>query len=225
VPFLGKYNGKEREYVYGARDRLDEIVERQTSVRDKHYRLVHNYLPEKSGYMEILSRLSMPIMKNMVELSKKGELNEDVQRWFNKPRSVEEFYDVDSDPHEMKNLINEPKYQEDIKRLRKELQLLDKKYNPYLGLTEAELRDKLWPGGNQPVVAQPSITQLPNGTIRVSCKTKGVSVAYQVNGKGLSQNHWFLYSAPVVIKKDDILTVVATRIGYKPSEPEKFEKK
>ncbi len=225
IPFLGKYNGPERSYVYGARDRLDEIVERQTSVRDKHYRLVHNYLPEKSGYMEILSRLEMPMMQNMVGLYKKGELNEETRRWFDKPRRNEEFYNVDLDPHEMNNLVDDPKYQADIRRLREELKQLDKQYNPYLGLSEAELRNRLWPGGNQPVVQQPVITGLPDGTIRITCATQGASLAYQVNGKGLRTNHWFLYSKPVSLKKGDIITVVATRIGYKPSAPEKFEKK
>ena len=49
IPFLGRYEGRERSYVYGARDRLDEIVERQTCVRDARYRYVRNHLPEKSG--------------------------------------------------------------------------------------------------------------------------------------------------------------------------------
>ncbi|HEX7905418.1 MAG TPA: sulfatase-like hydrolase/transferase [Chitinophagaceae bacterium] len=225
IPFLGKYNGQKREYVYGARDRLDEIVERQTSVRDKRYRLVHNYLPEKSGYMEILSRLSMPMMQNMVDLYKKGELKEAERKWFDKPRRNEEFYDVDKDPHEMNNLIDDPQYKSTIERLRKELKLQDKKYNPYLGLSEAELREKLWPGGNQPLVEQPVFTELADGKIKINCITKGASIAYQVNGKGLRENHWFLYSKPIALKKGDILTAVATRIGYKPSEPEKFEKK
>ena len=67
IPFLGRYEGSERSYVYGARDRLDEIVERQTCVRDARYRYVRNHLPEKSGYMQVLSRLNMPMMRNMVE--------------------------------------------------------------------------------------------------------------------------------------------------------------
>ena len=225
IPFLGKFNGAERQYVYGARDRLDEIVERQTCVRDKHYRFVHNYLPEKSGYMEILSRLSMPMMQNMVDLYKKGQLNADERRWFDKPRRNEEFYDVDNDPHEMKNLVDDPKYQQDIKRLREQLRQLDKQYNPYLGLSEAQLRDKLWPGGVQPVVAKPVITKMRGGRIKISCKTKGASIGYQVNGQGLKPNHWFLYSAPIELKAGQTLTAVATRIGYEPGGPEKFEKK
>lgn len=223
VAFLGRYTGPQREYVYGARDRLDEIVERQTCVRDRHYRLVHNYLPEKPGYMEILSRLDMPLMKNMVELYKKGELNEAQRRWFERPRRPEEFYDVDKDPYEMNNLIDDPNYQKDISRLRVLLKQLDQSYNPYLGLSEAELRERLWPGGKQPKVAVPAYKTLPDGTVDIRCATPGASIAYQVNGKGLRENHWFLYSTPVRLKKGDVLRAIATRIGYAPAQPVEFQ--
>lgn len=225
IPFLGKHNGPERTWVYGARDRLDEIVERQTCVRDKHYRLVHNYLPEKSGYMEILSRLQMPMMQHMVELYRQNKLEPDVRRWFDKPRRNEEFYNVDADPHEMNNLIDDPRYQQDIVRLRKELQQLDKEYNPYLGLNEAQLRERLWPGGEQPVTKQPGFSVLADGTIQMDCPTAGSSIAYQVNGRGLGENHWLLYSKPILLKKGEVLTAIATRIGYKQSLPGRFIKK
>jgi len=217
IPFLGKYNGAERKFVYGARDRLDEIVERQTCIRDRRYRFVKNYLPEKPGYMEIISRLEMPTMKNMVELSKQGALNANAQRWFDKPRRDEEFYDVDKDPHEMNNLIDDPAYRKEIARLRNELAQLDKKYNPWLGLSEAELREKLWPGGEQPVVKPPEFKRLPDGLVQISSSTGGASVGYQINGKGLRTDHWFIYRGPFRIRKGDVVTALATRIGYKQS--------
>lgn len=217
IPFLGNFKGSTRDYVYGARDRLDEIVERQTAVRDDRYRFVKNYLPEKSGYMQVLSRLQMPMMQNMLERSEKGTLNKEVQRWFDKPRDKEEFYDVDNDPHEMHNLVNDPRYAAHINKLRKKLQELDKKYNPYLGMTEAELREQLWRGGTQPDVMAPVFSILPSGLLKIDSKTIGASIAYRVNGKGFNKEHWLLYNQPIKIKKGDVITATATRIGYKQS--------
>lgn len=223
IPFLGKFEGKKRDYVYGARDRLDEIVERQTSVRDKKYRYVRNFLPEKSGYMEILSRLNMPTMQNMVALFNEGKLDKEASRWFEKPRRSEEFYVVDNDPHEMTNLIDDPRYMSDIQRLRNEMNKWNKRYNPYLELTEAQLREKLWPGGNQPIVGNPEFLIDKKNNIIVKSKTPGVSFAYQINGNGLNEKHWFLYTQPVKLGINDILTVKAYRIGYKPSETVTFK--
>lgn len=218
IPFLGRYEGRERSYVYGARDRLDEIVERQTCVRDARYRYVRNHLPEKSGYMQVLSRLNMPMMRNMVELYERGELDEQSRRWFEKPRRTEEFYDVDNDPHEMHNLIDDPRYARDIARMRRELTRWDKRYNPYLGLTEAELRERLWPGGVQPGVAVPEVRNNRDGSVKIVCATKGASIAYQIDGRGYNEKHWLLYTAPVRLKPGQTLTALATRIGYKTSD-------
>lgn len=218
IPFLGKYEGPARSYVYGARDRLDEIVERQTCVRDAHYRYVRNYLPEKSGYMKILSRLNMPMMRDMVERFEKGDLNEDVARWFEKPRAKEEFYDVDKDPHEMHNLIDRPEYALKIDELRREMDRWNAKYNPYLGLSEAELRERLWPGGEQPEVAVPEIRQESDGTVTMTCHTIGASIAYQIDGMGYNKKHWYLYNGPVKVGKGHIITAKACRIGYKASD-------
>ncbi|WP_195498604.1 sulfatase-like hydrolase/transferase [Alistipes timonensis] len=218
IPFLGRYEGRERSYVYGARDRLDEIVERQTCVRDARYRYVCNHLPGKSGYMQVLSRLNMPMMRNMVELYERGELDEQSRRWFEKPRRTEEFYDVDNDPHEMHNLIDDPRYARDIARMRRELTRWDNRYNPYLGLTEAELRERLWPGGVQPGVAAPEVRSDRNGSVKIVCATKGASIAYQIDGRGYSEKHWLLYTAPVRLQPGQTLTAVATRIGCKTSD-------
>lgn len=224
IPFLGRYEGREHSYVYGARDRLDEIVERQTCVRDARYRYVRNYLPEKSGYMQVLSRLNMPMMRNMAELCERGELDEQSRRWFEKPRRTEEFYDVDNDPHEMHNLIDDPRYARDIVRMRRELARWDKRYNPYLGLTEAELRERLWPGGVQPEVAAPEMRTDRNGCVKIVCATKGASIAYQIDGRGYDEKHWLLYTAPVHLEPGQTLTAVATRIGYKTSDVTTYNK-
>jgi hypothetical protein len=75
----------------------------------------------------------------------------------------------------------------------------------------------MWPGGIQPETAMPDIKK--EGTaVRISCKTPGASIAWQVNGKGYHKDHWFLYTGPVNLNQGDKITATAIRIGYKQSE-------
>ena len=52
-----------------------------------------------------------------VKCTTRGKLN-DVQRQFWEARSAEEFYDLEKDPEETVNLINDKDYQQEIKRFR-----------------------------------------------------------------------------------------------------------
>ena len=45
--FLGDRAAPPREYVFGARDRCDETVDRIRTVRDRRYRYIRNFMPER----------------------------------------------------------------------------------------------------------------------------------------------------------------------------------
>ena len=61
-----------------------------------------------------------------------------------------------------------------------------------------------------------------NAYVVVESEDKGVSFAYQINGKGYNEKHWFLYTGPVKLRKGDRLSVVAVRAGMKNSEIVEF---
>ena len=46
-------------------------------------------------------------MKELLELYNDGELNETQSLWLQNPKPAEELYDLNSDPHEINNIINE----------------------------------------------------------------------------------------------------------------------
>ena len=46
--FLGSESEDEREFVYGHRDRIDEVVDLSRSVRDKRYLYIRNFMPLRS---------------------------------------------------------------------------------------------------------------------------------------------------------------------------------
>lgn len=115
--FLGKQQKPEPQYAFGFRGRMDERIDLSRSVRDKKYRYIRNYLPNKiyGQYLEYLWRA--PSVKSWEDLYKAGKLNA-VQSRFWEPKPAEELFDVDADPHNIKNLADDPKYKKELERLR-----------------------------------------------------------------------------------------------------------
>ena len=222
--FLGPHKEKPREYVFAARDRMDTEYDMVRSVRDKKYLYVRNFHPELPYYQNIQFRINnIPMMKRLLELKEAGKLDSLQMIWFAPTKPAEQLYDVENDPHTLYDIAAKPENAAIVKRMRKVLDRWMKDINDQ-GLnkdgslkTEKQLVWEMWPGGVQPVTEKPQIS-LKNNVATITCNTTGASIAYQINGKGLNEKHWFLYSAPVALNKGDTLTAVAIRIGYKQSE-------
>lgn len=116
--FLGKQEKPEAQYAYGFRGRMDERIDMSRSVRDKRFRYIRNYLPNKiyGQYLEYLWRA--PSVKSWEDAYKSGKLNA-VQSKFWEPKPAEELFDVEADPHNIRNLAGDPQYKQDLERLRK----------------------------------------------------------------------------------------------------------
>ena len=122
--FLG--NGKEpdREYVFAARDRCDETVDRIRAVRDKRYKYIRNYHPERP-YMQLnrYKEVSYPIWRQMLRLEKNGELSASDNPFLARTRPKEELYDTKEDPHELNNLAGSVEHQQILTRMASTLDL------------------------------------------------------------------------------------------------------
>lgn len=117
-PFLGPNASEPREYVYGARDRIDERYDVIRTVRDKRYRYIRNYEPTKAYYQYNQTPEKGVIMQELRRLDGTGELPAAAEIFMAKSKPVEELYDIDNDPHEIKNLAASAKHQAVLKRLR-----------------------------------------------------------------------------------------------------------
>ena len=116
--FLGANQPAPREYVFGARDRMDECYDLFRAVRDKRYKYIRNYMPFKP-YGQYLNYCELsPIMQELRRLQSENALPPGCE-WVATPRKpVEEFYDTDSDPHELNNLADKPEFNEQIATFR-----------------------------------------------------------------------------------------------------------
>jgi N-sulfoglucosamine sulfohydrolase len=116
--FLGTQQKPEHVYAYGFRGRMDERIDMSRSVRDKKFRYIRNYLPHKiyGQYLEYLWRA--PSVKSWEDAYKSGKLDA-VQSKFWQEKPAEELFVIESDPHNVKNLAEDPAYAGELLRLRK----------------------------------------------------------------------------------------------------------
>ena len=138
--FLGTRAGKAREYVYTARDRVDEVIEISRAVFDGRYRYIRNYLPHRprmqhSAYSELGH-----VRKEVRRLAAENKLKGDTAYLAASAKPAEELYDFATDPWEMKNLAASPAHRQTLEKLRKQLRLWMTEIRDTGFLPEQEMR-------------------------------------------------------------------------------------
>jgi len=221
--FLGAYDAPgQRVYIHAAADRMDESYDTHRAVRDKRYKYIRYYQPEKPMYLPSAYRDQMPIMQELHRLHAAGELTDAQARWFRETKPEEELFDTRLDPYELKNLAANPDYAGKLRELRAECERWMAAINDKGLLPEAELRESLWPGGEQPVTADPEVT-LEANELRIACATPGASIGYKILLPGEEEPAaWQVYTEPVALPANAIVIAVAHRIGYAPSEVQRL---
>jgi len=113
---------KNRQYVFAARDKMDNTHDSIRSIRSKKMRYNLNLMPERpylqyNWYKEALYP-SLAIL-NAEYLN--GHLNKDQLPFMADHKPAEELYDLEKDPFELHNVANDPAYADAKARLKKEL--------------------------------------------------------------------------------------------------------
>jgi uncharacterized sulfatase len=118
LAFLGPKTPSPRDYVYGARDRMDERYDIIRAVRDRRFKYIRNYEPFKTYYQYMNTPEKGRLMREIRRVETLSDISPGVARFLEPIKAKEELYDTDADPHEMHNLAADPMFAAELKRMR-----------------------------------------------------------------------------------------------------------
>ncbi|MEM9143634.1 MAG: sulfatase-like hydrolase/transferase [Bacteroidota bacterium] len=107
--FLGAQATAPPEYVFMLRGRMDGKYDMSRAVRSKKFRYIRNYMPHRIYGQHLEYLLTAASIRSWEEACLQRDCN-GVQSVFWKEKPMEELYDTENDPWEVKNLANDPKY-------------------------------------------------------------------------------------------------------------------
>jgi N-sulfoglucosamine sulfohydrolase len=218
------------EFVYAARDRMDIEYDMMRSARDARYLYIRNFEPELPYAGHIIYRNQSAIMQEWFRLHAEGKLTGSPALWMRTTRPAEELYDTKEDPHQIRNLADQPAHRETLERMRKAVMDWMTRVGDQGLINEAEMIQRMWPGGVQPETAQPYIvprrsTGAPERQQSMAIKaptevviyvpTQGASIGYTTDDGPAAR--WRLYTGPILVDSPMTLRAKAIRYGYKES--------
>jgi uncharacterized sulfatase len=120
-PFL-KDSAPEQDYIFAARDRVDDAVDRIRCVRSKRFKYIRNFMANTPwNKPETYMLKEHPTLAAMMKLFEEGKLNQNQAKWLAPVKPKEELYGVVEDPFEFNNLVSDPGFQDILVNLRAEL--------------------------------------------------------------------------------------------------------
>ncbi|MEA3364684.1 MAG: sulfatase-like hydrolase/transferase [Candidatus Hydrogenedentes bacterium] len=147
-PFLGNAERPPRNYIFAARDRMDERYDIIRAIRDKRFKYIRNYESYRPYDQYLVYPESFPVMQEMRRVEAAGKLEGAEKLFFADRKPLEELYDAKEDPHEIVNIADNPDVQGHLKRLREALEVFLDESNDTGFIPEMDL--KLWLDGEWP---------------------------------------------------------------------------
>jgi N-sulfoglucosamine sulfohydrolase len=227
---IGERAAREPEYVFGARDRMDIEYDMMRSARDKRYLYIRNFEPELPYAGHIIYRNQSNIMQEWFRLQAEGKLKGPAALWMRTSRPAEELYDTHADPHQIRDLAADPTHRATLERMRRAVADWMARIGDQGLVNEPEMIQRMWPGGVQPVTAQPYIVprRTTDGPARVEAMTfkdpmeiviyvptQGASIGYTTEDG--PNPRWRLYTGPILVDRPMTIRAKAIRYGYKES--------
>jgi uncharacterized sulfatase len=143
IPFLGSKKGTPRQFVYGARDRVDEAFDLSRSIHNGRFLYIRNFMPHLSWMQpEAYSDQSI-FRQELAAMLKEGKLGPNPLTYASPKRPIEELYDSLTDPYQLTNLATHVAFDSQLVQLRTQLQkwILESRDAGFL--TEPQVWDRL----------------------------------------------------------------------------------
>lgn len=126
APFLGP-KAQPRPVAFASRDRLVTHIDRIRAVTNGRFHYIRNYLPNQPMIEPLLLRddvqfLTDEMLIEMLRLRAEGQLTPEQEQVVAEVRPDEELYDNETDPHQIRNLADDPDYLPVLRKMRSALQ-------------------------------------------------------------------------------------------------------
>lgn len=215
---LGPEAAAPRQYVHAASDRLDGFYDRIRATRDRRFKYLRNFYPERPYYLPVVYREQMGAMQSLLSARDAGKLTDAQAQWFRKQKPTEELFDTRADPHELNNLAGNPTHAAKLLELREATDEWLARVGDLGGTDEIELVQQFWNGEDEmPVTGRPQLRRDTAGRFVLESKTPGAQIAYRITPTGNKPGSWQVYTGPLEYERGDTLRAVAQRIGYQES--------
>lgn len=140
-PFLGKNKSTARKYVYGHRDRVDEVVDMSRSIRNKRYLYIRNYMPHLSYNAPTGWPDQGEIRHEFYKAAEAGNMTAAQWHFAGPTKAAEELYDCQKDPLNLNNLVGLVDHKNILNELRSELATHIFRINDVGFISEAKQND------------------------------------------------------------------------------------
>jgi arylsulfatase A-like enzyme len=228
---VGPAAGRPPAYVFAARDRMDAEYDMMRSARDQRFLYIRNVQPELPYAGHIIYRNQSAIMQDWLRLQAAGGLRGDPAQWMRTSRPAEELFDVRADPHQVRDLSGDAAHRGTLERMRGAVDAWMIRIGDQGLIDEAEMIQRMWPGGVQPATARPYIVPR-RGTgdaarpetmaltepieVVVYVPTQGASIGVTTDDGPAAT--WRLYTGPILVDRPMTIRAKAIRYGYRESE-------
>lgn len=199
-----------RRFVFASRDRMDDFPDRERTARDGRFAYVWSGSPRTPNGHRLAFRDHIGMVREMRALYEAGGLDPVQRQWF-EPTGAERLYDLATDPYETRNLVGSAEHAHVLERMREALAAWRSRVPDWSDLAEEEMVERMWPGGEQPRTAPPSI-RIRDGRVSITCATPGASIAYRIDGGA-----WRLFTGPFEATGERI-RARAVRYGWEASD-------
>ncbi|QDT05381.1 Arylsulfatase [Rubripirellula lacrimiformis] len=101
----------QRKYVFAARDKMDDTHDAMRSIRSQEYKLIQNLMPERAYcQFSFYKEASYPPLAELNVLNLEGKLTPAQAAFMSATKPEIEMFDLRTDPHEIHNVADDPKY-------------------------------------------------------------------------------------------------------------------
>ena len=200
----------ERSYIFAARDRIDEINDRQRAVRNHRFKYIRSWYPNQPGGHKLDFRDNMALMQELWRLKEANALNAAQLLWFQPPRK-ERLFDIQHDPFELHDLSTDTAYAEDLKTMQLALENWLTNTEDWSNEPEDKMVKRFQPNGVTEKTPVPEIIE-DKGLLKITA-IEGASIGYQLN-----DGPWQLYQTPIPSSDFQMINIKAVRYGWEESD-------